>query len=492
MDPKSDPKPLPKPLVERLQDASVFTLGDIMLDRYVSGTVDRISPEAPIPVLHISREKVMLGGVGNVAANIAALNGRGHLAATIGEDGAGEEVRRLSNALSSIEAGLVAQAPRPTTIKTRFVAGTQQMMRADVEDARDVEGDVGEQLLGILNGNIKNHGALVLSDYGKGVLSLDVVSAAIKAANKAGVPVVVDPKGADYSRYLGADVITPNKKELAEASNMTTETDAEVVKAARHIMDKTSIKCVLATRSADGMSVIDASGDVVHMKAQALDVFDVSGAGDTVVAVLALGLAAGGSVVEAAQIANVAAGIVVAKTGTATVSLSELSHSLHHRDLDQAEAKALGADDAQSRIEQWRERGLKIGFTNGCFDLLHPGHISLLSEARGQCDRLVVGLNSDASVARLKGSDRPIQVEAARTAVLGALSDVDAIVVFSDDTPLNLIEALRPDVLIKGADYAKKDVVGGDVVEAYGGRVHLAKIEAGHSTTGTVARLKDK
>lgn len=488
MSTKSDPKPL----IERMQNASVFALGDIMLDRYVSGSVDRISPEAPIPVLKIEREKIMLGGVGNVAANIASLNGRGTLSAIIGEDSAAEEVRRLSRAFDTIGVSLMVQPQRPTTIKTRFVAGTQQMMRADVEDARDVDADMAKQILATLKNNIKDHGALVLSDYGKGTLSADVLAAAIETANKAGVVVVVDPKGADYSRYRGADVITPNKKELSEATHMPTDTDAQVVAAARHLIEQTGVKSVLATRSADGMSVITASNDAVHLKAHALDVFDVSGAGDTVVAVLALGLAAGATINEAAEIANVAAGIVVAKTGTATVSVSELAHSQHHRDLDLAEAKALGMDEALSQIDAWRARGLKTGFTNGCFDLLHPGHISLLTQARSQCDRLVVGLNSDASVARLKGNDRPVQMEAARTAVLGALSVVDAIVVFSDDTPLELIEALRPDVLVKGADYTKQQVVGAEVVEAYGGRVFLADIKEGHSTTNTVERLKKK
>ncbi len=477
-------------LIERLKNARVLTIGDIMLDRYVKGSVERISPEAPIPVLHINHEKVMLGGSGNVAANIAALGGGGTIISILGDDGAGVEVARLVRGLGTIDFTPATVIGRPTTIKTRFVAGNQQMMRADIEDASAIDSDGENEIITNAKGAIKNHGAIVLSDYGKGVLGDKVLQNVIKAASSAGITIIADPKGRDFSRYRGADIITPNKKERFEATNMSVDSDDEIVAAARSVIKSAGIKYVLATRSGDGMSLISAKDAAVHLKAESLDVFDVSGAGDTVVAVLAMGLAAGGDIEQAARLANVAAGIVVGKTGTATASASELAHAIHNRDMGEAEAKVMSLEEIEIKAAAWRDGGLKVGFTNGCFDLLHPGHISLLSDAKAQCDKLVIGLNSDASVKRLKGKSRPIQVEASRAQVLGATTAVAGIVIFSEDTPVELIKAIKPDVLIKGADYKIDEVVGRDIVEAYGGKVYLAKIKQGHSTTETVKKLK--
>ena len=477
-------------LIERLKSARVLTIGDIMLDRYVNGSVERISPEAPIPVLHIDHEKVMLGGSGNVAANIAALGGGGTIISILGDDGAGIEVARLVRGLGNIDFAPATIDGRPTTIKTRFVAGNQQMMRADIEDASAIDADGENEIIANAKGAIKDHGAIVLSDYGKGALNDKVMQDVIKAAADAKITIIVDPKGRDFSRYRGADIITPNKKELFEATNMAVDSDDEIVAAARSVIKSAGVKHVLATRSADGMTLISAKGNPIHLKAESLDVFDVSGAGDTVVAVLALGLAAGGNIELAARLANVAAGIVVGKTGTATASASELAHAIHNRDMGAAEAKVMSMEEIEIKAAAWRDSGLKVGFTNGCFDLLHPGHISLLGEAKAQCDRLIIGLNSDASVKRLKGETRPIQVEASRAQVLGATSAVDGIVIFSEDTPVELIKAIKPDVLIKGADYKIDEVVGRDIVEAYGGKVYLAEIKQGHSTTETVKKLK--
>lgn len=479
-------------LIDRLKTARVLSVGDIMLDRYVKGSVERISPEAPIPVLHINHEKVMLGGSGNVAANIGALGASGTIISILGDDGAGAEVERLVRALKTIDFFPATLPGRPTTIKTRFVAGSQQMMRADIEDVSPIDKQVEKEIINNAKSAMKNHGAIVVSDYGKGALSDNVLQAIIKAATTAKVNVIVDPKGRDFSRYKGAYVITPNKKELFEATNMAVETDDEIVAAARSIIKSAGIKYVLATRSADGMSLVAAKGKPVHFKAHALDVFDVSGAGDTVVAVLAMGLAAGGDIAQAAKIANVAAGIVVAKAGTATASASELAHAIHNQEMGMAELKVLSVEEMEIKAGLWRDSGLKIGFTNGCFDLLHPGHISLLSEARGQCDKLIIGLNSDSSVSRIKGKSRPIQAESSRAQVLGATAAVDGIVIFSEDTPINLIKAIKPDVLIKGADYKISEVVGGDIVKKYGGKIYLAKIKAGHSTTETVKKLSKK
>jgi len=332
-------------------------------------------------------------------------------------------------------------------------------------------------------------GVMVLSDYGKGVLTDTLTARLIALAQAHGVPVVVDPKGADYRRYRGASLVTPNRKELHEATALPTGSDAEVEAAARAVVEGCGIAGVLATRSQDGMTLLDATGAIHHLAAEAREVFDVSGAGDTVVATLAAALAAGLAVADAAALANVAAGIVVGKVGTAAVHAVELENALRHQDLEDAEAKILPLERAVERAEGWRRRGLSVGFTNGCFDLLHPGHLALLRQARAACDRLIVGLNSDSSVQRLKGPTRPVQSEAARSAVLASLSMVDGVVIFSDDTPLRLIETLRPDVLVKGADYTVETVVGADLVQGWGGKVVLATLEPGQSTTNTIRRM---
>ncbi|PHS79234.1 MAG: bifunctional heptose 7-phosphate kinase/heptose 1-phosphate adenyltransferase [Rhodospirillaceae bacterium] len=476
-------------LIEGLNGAQVLCIGDVMLDRYVSGSVERISPEAPIPVLRIESERTMLGGVGNVAANIQALNGGGRFIATVGDDSAGREVEHLLKDLSNVQPNLVTMINRPTTLKTRFVGGAQQLMRADTENTDPLDDDIRQNIQANATADIAAHGALVLSDYGKGVLSTATLKVIIEAAKKARVPVIVDPKGNDYTRYAGASIVTPNKKELSEATNLPAGTDDEVIKACRQLITSCSIGGVLATRSADGMTLVLKDQDPIHLTAEAREVFDVSGAGDTVVATLALAIASGANWTQAATLANTAAGIVVGKSGTATVSSDELSHALHAQDLDAAGAKVATLDQATTLVTQWRNRGYSVGFTNGCFDLLHPGHISLLSQSKQACDRLVIGLNSDASVKRLKGDSRPVQTEASRAAVLGALGAVDLVVIFGEDTPINLIEKLRPDVLVKGADYTIDTVVGADIVQSYGGKIVLAKLEDGHSTTNTIKRL---
>lgn len=476
-------------LIESLSDARVLCIGDVMLDRYVLGAVERISPEAPIPVLRVERETAMLGGAGNVVANIAALGGQARFAAIIGNDDAGRDVGDLLSALETVDADLIAEDDRRTTLKTRFVGAGQQMVRADVETVQPLSPDSEAHSLECIADALPRCACVILSDYGKGMLSDSLIQNAIDLAHGANRKVVVDPKGRDYSRYRGADLITPNKKELMDATGMPVSTDADVIAACEHLIESCGIGGVLATRSADGMTLVLKGAEPCHLKAEAREVFDVSGAGDTVIATFALAWAAGATAEDAARLANTAAGIVVGKAGTATVSVQELSRKLHQQDLDQAEAKLFDLDEAETQVARWREQGLKIGFTNGCFDLLHPGHISLLSQARAACDRLVVGLNSDSSVRGLKGDTRPVQSEAARAAVLGALAAVDLVVLFSDETPITLIETLRPDVLVKGADYTVETVVGADIVQGYGGKVVLAQLVDGHSTTNTIARL---
>ena len=474
--------------LDRLSAARVVVVGDAMLDRFIYGEVERISPEAPIPVLRETRETAMAGGAGNVARNVAALGASVDFVSLIGDDAAGRELRSMLADEAGITPLLEVLGGHLTTVKTRYIAGHQQMLRADRERPSGVPQALQGRIADGAKALIDKAGALVLSDYGKGVLASDGAADLIAFARKAGVPVVVDPKGADFTRYRGATVVTPNRKELQAASGMATGSDAEIIAAARKIIADCGIDYVLATRSADGMSLIGAH-EVHHLSAEAREVFDVSGAGDTVVAAIAAGLAAGVSLLDAARLANVAAGIVVGKVGTAVARRAEIADALHAGDLLRGERKVADLAGALDHVARWRRQGLRVGFTNGCFDLLHPGHVSLLEQARGACDRLIVGLNSDASVQRLKGPERPIQSEAARAVMLGSLAGVDLVVIFGDDTPMALIETLKPDVLVKGADYAIKDVVGGAFVQSYGGKVVLAELVPGQSTTATISRM---
>ena len=475
--------------VEALKGKRVLCVGDAMLDRFIYGTADRISPEAPIPVLRIEREATMLGGAGNVVRNLVAIGVHPTFIAVVGNDLAGREVARLVSEHDDIDPCLVVESDRQTTIKTRYFASSQQLLRADAETTQALGDQALSQILTHCESIIPQVCAVVLSDYGKGVLAPSICAKIIAIANAHNVPVVVDPKGNDWSHYRGATLVTPNRKELADVTQMRVDSEESIVLAARQVLDQCGIHGVLATRSQDGMSLITDSAEPDHFPAEAREVYDVSGAGDTVVAIMAALLGSGASAVESARIANVAAGIVVGKMGTAVVYTDEITSALHHGDLWTGEAKIAGIKAAQNILDDWRRKGAKVGFTNGCFDLLHPGHVSLLAQAKNACDRLVVGLNSDASVARLKGPTRPIQSEAARATVLASLATVDLVVIFGEDTPLELITALRPDVLVKGADYTVDKVVGADLVHDWGGKVVLANLVEGQSTTNTVKKI---
>ena len=476
-------------LVERLGGARVLCVGDVMLDRFVYGAVERISPEAPIPVLKIGRETEMLGGAGNVVRNLVALGASPRFVSAIGADGPGERIRALLAEEAAVEAELIVVDGRRTSVKSRFLAGNQQLMRADDETQAPLEGEGVGRLVDAATRALAECDVIVLSDYGKGVLCREALADILKAAKSRSKPVIVDPKGTDFSGYRGASVLTPNRRELGEATRMAVDDDAAVVEAAHKLVSDCAADAVLVTRSREGMTLVSAEGAVTHLAAEAREVFDVSGAGDTVAAALAAAIAAGAQLDEAAALANVAAGIVVGKIGTAVAFSGDVAHALHHQDLSDAEAKVSALAPALESIERWRQHSQRIGFTNGVFDLLHPGHVTLLRHTRAFCDRLVVGLNSDSSVKRLKGADRPLQSEAARATVLASLASVDMVVIFTEETPLALIEAIRPDVLVKGADYALEDVVGADVVQGYGGRVELAPVEPGYSTSATIARM---
>jgi D-beta-D-heptose 7-phosphate kinase/D-beta-D-heptose 1-phosphate adenosyltransferase len=475
------------PLVEAIAGARVLCVGDVMLDHYVYGGVERVSPEAPIPVLRVEREERSLGGAGNVLRNLQALGVEPCFVSVAGTDPAGREIGRLVAGLGG-EAHVLSQNGRTSTVKTRYVAGTQQMLRADREQAAPLAGALREDFLRVVKEVLAERRVTILSDYAKGALADGVAAEIIAAARAAEHIVVVDPKGSDFGIYRGASLIKPNRRELGAATQRAVGSEAEVVAAARSLIEAWGFAAVLVSLSRDGMILVESSGATHALAAEAREVYDVSGAGDTAVAVLGAALGAGASFRDAARLANVAAGIVVGKVGTAVVHAGELVETLVDRDA-LATRKVLPLTLALDHVARWRRNGLKIAFTNGCFDLLHPGHVALLAQARAAGDRLVVGLNSDASVERLKGPGRPVQSAAARAAVLSSLASVDLVVVFEEDTPRALIAELKPDALVKGADYRLDQVVGADIVEAYGGKVVLAELLPGHSTTATIARI---
>lgn len=473
--------------VRALRRASVLVVGDAMLDRYVYGTVKRISPEAPVPVLAVEREVAMPGGAGNVVRNLTALGAAVAFVSVVGDDQAGSDLTGLIGGQPGVEPWLLVQGGRHTTTKTRFIANGQHMLRADQEVVQGIHPRLADRMVKIAGDAVAATTVLVLSDYGKGVLDGTTAKRLIDAAHAAGRPVVVDPKGRDYSRYAGADLITPNRAELAEATGLPVDTEEAILDAMRTLQQAHDFRAVLVTRSEDGMTLLE-DGRIHHFPAEAEEVHDVSGAGDTVVSTLSAGMAAGLKLPVAARLANIAAGIVVGKVGTAVAREEELLEALTPE--RGALRKVMNRSAALEQVERWRRRGWRIGFTNGCFDLLHPGHVHLLEQARSWCDRLVVGLNTDASVKRLKGPARPIQSEAARAAVLASLATVDCVTLFDEDTPIELIRELRPDVLVKGSDYTVEQVVGGNIVLDYGGQVKLAELLPGNSTTATVARIK--
>jgi D-beta-D-heptose 7-phosphate kinase/D-beta-D-heptose 1-phosphate adenosyltransferase len=472
-------------LLLRLPQARVLVLGDVILDRYVIGTASRLSPEAPIPVLRPSRWRAVLGGAANVAMNIASLGGQPVLAGVVGNDPGGTEIKGLLEP-SGIKSQLVAIDSRPTTVKTRFMSGSHQLLRLDEEMTAPVDDPrfIDPLRLGALLSNID---VVVLSDYAKGVVTPALLERVVDCAGRR--PVIADPKGLDFAAYRGVSVLTPNEHEVGLATRIDASTDSGAVAAGEQALRLTGGEAVLVTRSAKGVTLVRRGETALHLPTQAREVADVSGAGDTLVAALAVALGAGASLPEAASLANLAAGLAVAKLGTATVTAQELQAALHLNRFVVTDEKVVSVGQAASRAERWRAAGLRVGFANGCFDLIHPGHVRLLTEARAACDRLIVALNSDASVRRLKGPTRPVQNEAARASVMASLAPVDLVVLFEEDTPLELIRLLRPDVLVKGSDYGLDQVVGADLVMGWGGRVLLVDLEAGHSTSATIRRM---
>jgi D-beta-D-heptose 7-phosphate kinase/D-beta-D-heptose 1-phosphate adenosyltransferase len=487
-------------LVQRLGQPRVLVVGDVMLDRYVWGDAERISQEAPVILLHADRREERLGGASSVATLLRALGARVYLAGVVGNDGDGGRIRQLLADLGIDHEGVITDAERPSTVKERYIGRAQhrhpqQMLRVDYEDRRPLSDAQAGQLSSVVSQLLRKADIVLISDYDKGVCTPGLMSAVIAGARALGLRTLVDPiRSSDYRKYHGCSALTPNRLEAGLATGKTLVTTSDALEAAAKLQELFDLEASIVTLDKDGMALKHRDGRHKIFPTRPRQVYDITGAGDMVLSVLGMALAGGADYEAAIALANIAGGLEVEKIGVATVTRDEILRDLlHSYPVGQASAsidKVLSRDALGHELESRRRLGQRVAFTNGCFDVLHAGHVQYLQEARAQADLLVVGLNSDASVRALKGNDRPIQPVEARARVLAGLQAVDLIVVFDETTPLELIQALRPDVLVKGADYRKHEVVGGDFVESYGGRVHLAVLREGYSTSRLIARLR--
>jgi D-beta-D-heptose 7-phosphate kinase/D-beta-D-heptose 1-phosphate adenosyltransferase len=468
----------------------IVVIGDVMIDRYVQGTIERISPEAPVPVLRHDNDKAAAGGAANVAVNIVALGGQAELIGLVGADGDADALQDLLLMQGVRGSRLVVDPDRPTTSKTRVMSGSHQVVRVDRESSAPPSPQVASKLMAVVAQAVAKADIVVLSDYAKGCLAGPLVGKIIALARAAGCYVIVDPKRVSLHEYRGSDLIKPNRRELAAATGMACRTDAEVEAATARLCRDLGT-AILVTRDEAGMSLARPDAPTLHVPTTVQEVADVSGAGDTALAALAVALAEGVPIERAVEIANISAGIAVGKVGTAAVFRPEVEAAIARAETPLLHPGALVRPAEAAEIAAaWRRSGQRVVFTNGCFDLLHSGHVTLLAAASAEGDRLIVGLNSDASVRRLKGPTRPVQTDVDRAKVLGSLRSIDLIVIFDEDTPLRLIQAIAPDVLVKGADYRADDVVGSDFVTRRGGRVALVDLVEGQSSTRLIARAR--
>lgn len=476
--------------LKETESVHVVVVGDVMLDRYLWGSVDRVSPEAPVPVVHLDRESDRAGGAANVAMNLAGLEVATSLIGVVGADNAATRLRALLDEEGIGTEGLVSVSDRPTTTKTRVIGERQQILRIDDERVHPVKEDAARAIIDQAEAHLGEADILLLSDYAKGVLSPSVCSRLIRLASDASCPVLVDPKGADYTKYAGADTVTPNDRELTLATGVGSDGIQTFFEAGDALRRQIDVGNLIVTRGKDGISRVHDGGREDYPAVQR-DVFDVSGAGDTVLALLAACRAARLDWSMSIRIANLAASIVIGKVGTMPIRRDELVDAVHDRHLLSIDAKVYDEDHIRQQVRTWRARSEKIVFTNGCFDILHAGHVSYLDEAARKGDRLIVGLNTDASVNALKGDPRPIVPQDERSRVLASLESVDAVVLFDEPTPASLIETVRPDVLVKGADYEESEVIGADRVKSWGGTVELIPLVEGVSTTNILDRVRD-
>ena len=466
----------------------LLVIGDLILDEYIWGAVSRISPEAPVPILETKSENLTLGGAANVANNLVALGCEVHLVGAIGQDEKGDKLLTLIEEKGISSKGIFRFVHRPTTSKIRVVAHNQQVLRIDKEDNRPITEETENRIIKYINKALPDMDIVICSDYRKGILTEKVFSAVSHRAKNSKKRVIVDPKSSDFELYKGATVITPNQFEVEKAVPIKIQDKIDLDRAAEYLLNLTHAEVLLITRGKDGMTLYPNKAKPVDIPTQAKEVFDVTGAGDTVVSVLAMALAVGFNPEDSAWLSNMAASIVVGKVGTAVVTLNEINEYLQEEMLRTAHT-VLKLEELKKIVSLAKGTGKTVVFTNGCFDLIHGGHIEFLQKAREKGDLLVVGLNSDRSVKSIKGEGRPIKSEKERANIISALRYVDYITIFDESTPEDLIREVRPDILVKGDDYAIDEVVGREIVEGYGAKVELIPIVQGLSTTNIVEKI---
>jgi len=463
---------------------NILVIGDLMIDHYLWGSCERISPEAPVQVVDIARETTVLGGAGNVINNLIALGSEVSVCSVIGDDENGVELKSMLEKIGVDTKRIITQGARKTSKKSRVIASSQQVIRYDKESKDNIENKSVSNILDSLVGDISKFDAIILSDYGKGVLREELCHGVISLAKNHNIKVLVDPKGSDFSKYKGSFLLTPNKKEAILATGIDIKDDDSLKKALVKLKKECDLEISLITLSEDGISIYD--DEVKIFPTVAKEVFDVTGAGDTVIASIAFGLSAGISIEETSAFANLAAGVVVGKIGSATVTMQEIEdyEASLHKSTSDAHIKSF--EDIETVVKRYKDNGKKVVFTNGCFDILHVGHVKYLQVAKSFGDILIVGLNSDESVSRLKGPTRPVNIAEDRAYLLAALEAVDFVVPFTDDTPYELIKMIAPDVLVKGGDYEGKSVVGTE----FSGELKLVDFVDGKSTTKTIEKIQ--
>lgn len=464
-----------------------LVIGDVMLDRYLIGDVGRISPEAPVPIVLVKEQNERAGGAANVAANLSLLGIKTHIIGCLGDDIEAASLQKLMSAIDIDTSSVISSKNRPTVAKTRVLGGHQQMIRLDQESQSAYSDEENTQLLSAIQTQLALKPSIViLSDYAKGLLSESICQQVINLCLEQKIPVLVDPKGSDYSKYQGATALTPNKKETAEACQTSTN-DTDLIDKAAMLKNSLNLEFLTVTRGEEGITLIDNSTHLIPATAQ--KVFDVSGAGDTVIATLAAGLMHQLTPLESLQLANLAAGVVVGEVGTIPITREMLIETLTSQQGSEQVHKVCDLAQLMQKIQSWKKAKQKIVFTNGCFDLLHAGHVTYLEAAKKRGDRLILGLNTDRSVSAIKGPSRPVVNQLDRARVLAALESVDAVILFDEDTPIDLINAIKPNVIAKGSDYTADQVVGGKEVESWGGEIALIDLVAGRSTSAIIKKL---
>lgn len=464
---------------------NILVIGDLMIDHYLWGSCDRISPEAPVQVVNVKKESSVLGGAGNVINNLVTLGSVVDVISVIGNDSVANELKSLLEKIDVPTSNLVVENNRKTSKKSRLIASQQQVLRYDMESIDDINENSHKQIIQTLEKNIDKYSSIILSDYGKGVLTTNLTKEIIKIANKNSIKVLVDPKGKDYSKYKGSYTLTPNKKEAMEATNIDIKDESSLIEALKSLKTQCELEVSLITLSEQGIAIFD--DELTIKPTVAREVYDVTGAGDTVIASIAFALGNNLDIKDAIYFANLAAGVVVGKIGSATTTLDEIyeyEYSLHKSN---STSHIKTFDEIKTLSSKLHNQGKKIVFTNGCFDILHVGHVKYLEVAKSYGDVLILGLNADSSVRKLKGPTRPINTQDDRAYILASLESVDYVVIFEEETPYELIKLIKPHVLVKGGDYEGKEVVGQDIAD----ELKLVQFVDGKSTTNTIKRIQE-